>query len=368
VAGKTGNRPLPWQRARAADSVPASPRRAVVTIRLGVVLSLLLLSLAVAGGRAFAATNSLGSNLVLAQVDHSLGGRLLNLTVDGLVVGLIIALTSVGLSLIFGVTGLINFAHGELVTFGAVVAWFLNTGSWGFRVTLAIAALIAVIAGGLLGAGLEKGIFGPLRRRRVPNVSMIVATIGLSLVLRHVILIWYGPQVHKYSDYAIEIARNYGPVSITDVKLAIIIISLLVLALVGVLLMKTKLGTGMRAVADNRELAEASGIDVGKVMLATWVGGAALAALGGVFQGIGFAGVSWDLGFKLLLLMFAAVILGGLGTAFGAMVGGILIGVTTQISSLWLSTEFKLVIAFAVLIIVLLVRPQGILGKRERVG
>jgi neutral amino acid transport system permease protein len=367
VAGKSGSRLLPWQRAQMTDPVPASGGAGLSVVRLGV-LVLMVVAVTLIGRQAFAATGPLGGSPVVAQVAPSFGARFLNVTVDGLVVGLIIALTSVGLSLIFGVTGLINFAHGELVTFGAVIAWFLNTGSWGFRVTLAIATVIAVVAGGLLGAGLEKGIFGPLRRRKVPNVSLIVTTIGLSLVIRHVILIWYGPQVHKYRDYAIEIARDYGPVSITNVKLAIIIISLLVLSLVGVLLMKTKLGTGMRAVADNRELAEASGIDVRKVILATWVGGAALAALGGVFQGIGFAGVSWDLGFKLLLLMFAAVILGGLGTAFGAMVGGILIGVVTQISSLWLSTEFKLVIAFAVLILVLLVRPQGILGRRERVG
>ncbi len=367
MAGRPGSRLLSWRHSAEADPVPASGRGGTFGIWLGI-LVLVAFAVAALGGRALASVGHLGGSTVVAQVDHSLGARLLNVTVDGLVVGLIIALTSVGLSLIYGVTGLINFAHGELVTFGAVVAWFLNAGSWGFRVTLAIAALLAVVAGGLLGAGLEKGVFRPLRRRKVPNVSLIVTTIGLSLVLRHVILIWYGPQVHKYRDYAIEIARDYGPVSITDVKLAIIIISLLVLGLVGVLLMKTKLGTGMRAVADNRELAEASGIDVRKVILATWVGGGALAALGGVFQGIGFAGVSWDLGFKLLLLMFAAVILGGLGTAFGAMVGGILIGVVTQISSLWLSTEFKLVIAFAVLIIVLLVRPQGILGRRERVG
>jgi branched-chain amino acid transport system permease protein len=183
-----------------------------------------------------------------------------------------------------------------------------------------------------------------------------------------VILIWYGSQTQKYRDYATQIAKDYGPISITDVKLAIIIISTLVLALVGLLLMKTKLGTAMRAVADNKDLAEASGIDVRRVILATWISGAALAALGGVFQGIGFAGVAWDTGFKLLLLMFAGVILGGLGTAFGAMVGGVLIGVVTQVSSLWLSTEFKLVIAFAVLILVLLVRPQGILGRKERVG
>lgn len=366
MAGRSGSRLRSWRRAQVDDPVPTSEKGRISATRLGVLF--LVVFAVVVGSEALGAASPLGGSSVVAQVSAGFGGRLLNVTVDGLVVGLIISLTSVGLSLIFGVTGLINFAHGELVTFGAVVAWFLNSGSWGFRVTLAIATPIAVVAGGLLGAGLEKGLFGPLRRRRVPNVSLIVTTIGLSLVIRHVILIWYGPQVHKYRDYAIEIARDYGPVSITDVKLAIIIISLLVLGIVGLFLTKTKLGTGMRAVADNRELAEASGIDVRKIILATWVGGAALAALGGVFQGIGFAGVSWDLGFKLLLLMFAAVILGGLGTAFGAMVGGILIGVSTQVSSLWLSTEFKLVIAFAVLIVVLLVRPQGILGRRERVG
>lgn len=358
---------LDRQRAREAESNQPPRRRSDALFRLAA-LVVVVVAVASIGDQALGATGTLGGSSLVAQAGRSFGARLLNVVVDGLVVGLIIALTSVGLSLIFGVTGLVNFAHGELVTFGAVVAWFLNAGSWGFRVTLAVATVIAVVVGGLLGAGLEKGVFGPLRKRKVPNISLIVTTIGLSLVVRHVILISYGSKTQKYRDYAIEVARNYGPVSITDVKLAIIVISVLVLSLVGVLLMKTRLGTAMRAVADNRDLAEASGIDVRKVILATWVGGAALAALGGVFQGIGFAGVSWDLGFKLLLLMFAGVILGGLGTAFGAMVGGVLIGVVTQVSSLWLSTEFKLVIAFGVLIIVLLVRPQGILGKKERVG
>jgi len=367
VVEKPGSKLLARRRAQPPDLEETVGRRWLTLPRL-VTLLLAVIVVAVVSDQAFGATGPLGGSSLVAQSGRNLGERFLNVVVDGLVVGLIISLTSVGLSLIFGVTGLVNFAHGELVTFGAVVAWFFNAGNWGFQVTLAVAALIAVVAGGLLGAGLEKGVFGPLRRRKVPNISLIVTTIGLSLVVRHVILIWYGSQTQKYRDYATQVAKNYGPVSITDVKLAIIVISALVLALVGLLLMKTKLGTAMRAVADNKDLAEASGIDVRKVILATWVGGAALAALGGVFQGIGFAGVSWDLGFKLLLLMFAAVILGGLGTAFGAMVGGVLIGVVTQVSSLWLSTEFKLVIAFGILIIVLLVRPQGILGKKERVG
>jgi branched-chain amino acid transport system permease protein len=367
VVEKPGSKLLARRRAQDPDVEQTVGRRWLTVPRLATLL-LAVIVVAVVSDQAFGASGPLGGSSLAAQSGRNLGERFLNVVVDGLVAGLITSLTSVGLSLIFGVTGLVNFAHGELVTFGAVVAWFFNAGNWGFQVTLAVAALIAVVAGGLLGAGLEKGVFGPLRRRKVPNISLIVTTIGLSLVVRHVILIWYGSQTQKYRDYATQVAKNYGPVSITDVKLAIIVISALVLALVGLLLMKTKLGTAMRAVADNRDLAAASGIDVRKVILATWIGGAALAALGGVFQGIGFAGVSWDLGFKLLLLMFAAVILGGLGTAFGAMVGGVLIGVVTQVSSLWLSTEFKLVIAFGILIVVLLVRPQGILGKKERVG
>jgi branched-chain amino acid transport system permease protein len=123
----------------------------------------------------------------------------------------------------------------------------------------------------------------------------------------------------------------------------------------------------MRAVADDRDLAEASGIDVRRIILATWIGGAALAALGGVFQGL-TERVSTDMGFTLLLSIFAAVVVGGLGTAYGAMVGGLLIGLVVQLSTLWVSVEFKVVVALAVLIVVLLVRPQGILGQAERVG
>lgn len=367
MTGRAGSRLLAGQHDPVDDPGRAAGHRRFSVPRL-VAIALVVVAVALISDQAMGATGLLGDSTLVAQAGRSFGARFLNTVVDGLVVGLIIALTSVGLSLIFGVTGLVNFAHGELVTFGAVVAWFLNAGTWGFQVALPVATVLAVVAGSVFGAGLEKGIFGPLRRRKVPNISLIVTTIGLSLVVRHVILIWFGSGTQKYRDYATQVAKDYGPISITDVKLAIIIVSLLVLALVGLLLMKTKLGKAMRAVRDNRDLAEASGIDVRKVILATWMGGAALAALGGVFQGIGFAGVSWDLGFKLLLLMFAGVILGGLGTAFGAMVGGILIGVVTQVSSLWLSTEFKLVIAFAALIIVLLVRPQGILGKKERVG
>jgi len=137
---------------------------------------------------------------------------------------------------------------------------------------------------------------------------------------------------------------------------------------IGLLLQKTRLGTAMRAVADNRDLAESSGIDVKKVVLSVWILGGALAALGGTFQGLTSGAVQWDMGFVLLLLMFAGVIVGGIGTAYGAMVGGLLVGLVSEVSTFWFSVELKLVFAFLVLIVVLLVRPQGLLGKKERFG
>lgn len=293
--------------------------------------------------------------------------RALNLAVEGLKLGAVIAITAVGLSLIFGVTGLVNFAHGELVTLGAVVAWYLNAAGGGPGLHLLAAGALAVVAGGTMGFGLERTLFRPLRRRGTGLIALIVISIGLSLVLRHIYLVFFGGGAAPYVDYAVQRAVSVGPIALPPKDYAIIAISLAVLILVGLLLQRTQLGTAMRAVSDDRDLAEASGIDVQRVILATWVGGAALAALGGVLQGL-TERVSWDMGFTLLLLMFAAVILGGLGTGFGAMVGGIVIGLVTQMSTLWVSVEFKSVVALAVLVGVLLLRPQGILGQAERVG
>jgi neutral amino acid transport system permease protein len=132
-------------------------------------------------------------------------------------------------------------------------------------------------------------------------------------------------------------------------------------------LQRTRLGTAMRAVSDSRELAEASGIDVQRIIVATWVIGAGLAALGGVLQGVSET-VTWDMGFTLLLLMFAAVILGGIGTAYGAVLGAILIGLASQVSTYWISSKYRTGIALAVLIIAVLLRPQGLLGRSERIG
>jgi len=293
--------------------------------------------------------------------------RLANLAVEGVRFGLIIAMASIGLSLIYGVTGLVNFAHGEMVTFGALVAFFFSASGAVGDVPLVLAAVLAVIAGGALGGLLERGIFRPLRLRRSGNISLIVVTIGLSLVLRHIYLIYFEGRPRPFDEFTIQRAFELGPIALRPKHWVVMMLSAAVLVLVGLMLQRTRLGMAMRAVRDNQDLAEASGIDVQRVILATWVLGSALAALGGVFQGVSET-VIWDMGFSLLLLIFAAVILGGIGTAFGALVGALIIGVASQMSTYWISPKFRISIGLAVLIAAILVRPQGILGRAERVG
>lgn len=286
------------------------------------------------------------------------------LLVDGLRFGLLIAISAVGLSLIFGTTGLTNFAHGELVTIGAVVAFYLNVHG---GLPLIWAGVLAVVIGGVIGAINELGLWRPLRRRGTGLVAALVVSIGLSLAVRYVIQVIYGGRSNPYIDYQSQRARDYGSFALTDRDLYSIIISLAVLVGVALMLQRSRIGKAMRAVADNRDLAASSGINVDRVILVVWITGGALAALGGVLLGLSDQ-VQWDMGFRLLLLMFAGVTLGGLGTAYGALVGSIIVGVFVQMSTLVIRDDIKYVGGLLLLILILIVRPQGILGSRARIG
>ncbi len=283
----------------------------------------------------------------------------------GLKLGMIIAMSAVGLSLIYGTTGLVNFAHGELVTFGAVIAWYFNT-SWG-GLNLVPAAALALIVCGALGAGLESGLFGPLRARRLGVFQLVVITIGLSLSGRQAIQLFFGAEPRPFTDYQVQDRWEFGPWAVTPREAASVAIIAVVLAAVALTLQLTRFGKATRAVADNADLAQVAGINVNQVVLIVWIMGAILAGLGGVLLGLD-ADIDPFLGFQLLLLVFAGVELGGLGTAYGAVVGSVLIGFTTEISTLWISPELKFVVPLAALVLVLLIRPQGLFGIRERVG
>ncbi|HEX9766002.1 MAG TPA: branched-chain amino acid ABC transporter permease [Nitriliruptorales bacterium] len=292
-------------------------------------------------------------------------GPLAQATYSGLLFGLIIAVTSIGLSLIFGTTGLINFAHGEFVALGAIVAWFLNVRT--LRLHLVLAAVLAALIVGLVSGGLERELFARLRRRRIGGFQFLVITIGLSLLMRHALLLWYGNRRSPYAQYSVVPSFEWGPLRLNPRDLVVMALATIILVAVATMLQRTRAGKAMRAVADNPDLAESSGIDVDRVILYVWILGGILAGLGGVLQGL-VATVEWSMGFRLLLLMFAGVILGGLGTAYGAMLGGVLVGVVTEVSTVWLNAELRIAWALVVLIGVLLIRPQGLLGVKERLG
>jgi neutral amino acid transport system permease protein len=296
------------------------------------------------------------------------GARMLQAGFNGLKFGMIIAMTAIGLSLIFGTTGLINFAHGELVTLGAVLTFLFNaSGALGFRLHLIPAAVVAVVLVAAVGAGLDRGLWRPLRARKVGLFQMLVISIGLMLVLRHVIVILFGSRSRPFAQYALQVPLELGSLRVAPRDLSVMAISLVVLVGVALFLERSRTGKAMRAVADNRSLAAASGIAVERIVLFVWTVGAGLAATGGVLLGT-VENVSWLMGFRLLLLMFAGMILGGLGSAYGALVGSLVVGLVTEVSVLFFPSELKYMWALLVLIVVLLVRPQGILGTRERVG
>jgi neutral amino acid transport system permease protein len=291
--------------------------------------------------------------------------RVGGLLVAGLKLGATIALAAVGLSLIYSVTGLVNFAHAELVTLGAVLAFAFHVAGGGFPLLLAaIPAILLVSAFGWLQS---RYLWLPLRRRRTSLLSMMVVSIGLSFALRSLIQLFFGGQPISYQDFAGQPGIPILGISMVPKHLVTIGVSILVLLLVTQFLERSRAGTAMRAVADDRDLAESSGIDVDRVIDLTWVLAAGLAALGGIFLGLNES-VSYDMGFRILLLLFAAVVLGGLGTAYGVMAGAFIVGVVVELSTLLLPSELKVVAGLVILIVMLLVRPQGLFGTRERIG
>ena len=294
-----------------------------------------------------------------------LGDRIVQTAAYGLRFGLLLALAAVGLSLIFGTTGLTNFAHGEMVTLGGLLAYF-------FTVVVGVPFLLAaVIVFALVGAfGLlqDVGLWGRLRKRGTGLIGMMIVSIGFAILLRYTYLYFFGGRTRTLNTAPwLTTIVELGPVRYRVIDLVSMAICVIAIAGVGFLLLRTRIGKATRAVADNPALASASGIDVERVIRSVWILGAGLAGLAGVLLG-GFQQVSFAMGFQLLLLIFASVTLGGLGTAFGALVGALVVGMLVEMSVLVLPSEIRNTAALAVLILVLLVRPQGILGRRERIG
>lgn len=285
----------------------------------------------------------------------------LQLVANGVVIGSVIAVAAVGLTLVFGILRLINFAHGDYLTLGAFVA-VVGTGA---GLPLYVAAIPAIVIGAGFAGGLEKILWGPMRRRGASTVNLLIISIGLALVLRYTLFWIFGSGIYRYGPVSRRI--DFGLFRLTPQDVIIIIGSAVALIGVALMLQRTRIGKAMRALSDNRDLAEASGIDVNRITMVTWLIAGGLTAYGGIMLGLQgriFANMGWF----LLLLIFAGVILGGIGSAYGAMIGSMVIGVTQELAThslIGIPADLKTAVAFLVLIVVLLVRPQGIMGRKQ---
>ncbi|AFY60718.1 branched-chain amino acid ABC transporter permease [Synechococcus sp. PCC 6312] len=276
------------------------------------------------------------------------------LFVNGLALGSIIALAAIGLSLTFGILRLPNFAHGDFMTLGAYLILVANGAGLSIWPAIGIGAVLTAV--GMVIC--EKLIWSPMRTRRATSTTLVIISIGLSLFIRNgVILIWGGE--NKSLRLPIVPAIDLGGIKVVYYNL--IVMGLAVLAIIGIhlLLQRTKVGKAMRAVADDLDLARVTGIDVERVVLWTWGITGVLTGVSGGLYGL-ITAIRPNMGWFLILPMFAAVILGGIGNPYGAIAGALIIGVAQELSTLFIPTEYKLAVALVLMMLVLLVRPQGL--------
>jgi neutral amino acid transport system permease protein len=283
-------------------------------------------------------------------------------TVNGVVAGNYYALGAVGLTLIFGVLRLVNFAHGEFLTLGA----YLMLVAASFDLPLPAAVVLGVAATAVFSLVLEVSVWRPVRRRGAGELQLLLFALGLAFFMRNAIAFVAGPE-DRQTGADVTSSVMLGQLRIGRTELIVTVIGIVVILLVAAGLRWTSLGRQARALADDIELAETTGIDSDRIVLVTWAVSGGLAGLAGILYALPAGTVNPNLGFSLILSIFAAVIVGGIGNAYGALAGGMLIGVVQEWSTLVLEPSVKVAVGFGMLILVLLVRPQGLFGRARGV-
>lgn len=279
-------------------------------------------------------------------------------TINGIVSGNYFALGAAGLTLIFGVLRLVNFAHGEFLTFGAYML-LLGTS---LDLPLVLAAVLAVVLTALLGLVLELGLWRPVRRKRVGELQLLLLALGLAFFMRYAIAFVAGPE-DRQTGANVTAAMRFGGLLIGRTELTVTLVGIAVIVLVAVALRFTSLGRQARALADSIQLAETTGINTDRIVLVTWAVSAGLAGLAGIVYALPAGTANPNMGFSLILSIFAAVVVGGIGNAYGALAGGMLTGLVQEWSTLLIAPQMKVAVGFGALILVLLVRPQGLFGR-----
>ena len=280
-------------------------------------------------------------------------------TVNGLVTGSYFALGAAGLTLVYGVLKLLNFAHGEFLTFGAYMAVF---GRGALDLPLGVALIFGAVVTAAFALLLELSMWRPMRRKGAGMFQLLLMSLGLGFVIRYVIQLVAGTDVRQVGGN-VTAAIRVGDIHIGRTQLWVVLVAFAVLLSLAVLLRRTRLGKQIRALSDNPELAETTGIDTDRIVLVTWILAGALAGLAGVVYGASIGVITPNLGFTIVLSLFAAAIIGGLGNAYGALAGGILIGLAQEWSTLVIAVNLKVAVSFVVMILVLILRPLGIFGQ-----
>lgn len=278
----------------------------------------------------------------------------LQLFINGLIAGSVYALFAVGLTLVYGVCRFINFAHGELITWGAYLT--LLFASPPFSLPLAVAALPALGVTAALGLAQDRLVYRPLRTRS--PISLLIASIGLAYFLRNVIRLFWGSDLLTF-DLSLSRGIGVAGLFVTRTQLMMVAAALFFMTVLWLLLTQTHLGKSLRAVSDHPELAEIMGIDLKRVYATVWILASVFAGTGGILLALD-TNLEPLMGLTNLIKAFAAVLLGGAGNVWGALFGGMIIGVAENLGVAVFSTAYKDLVAFAVIFLMLLVRPQGI--------
>jgi len=279
----------------------------------------------------------------------------------GLGTSAIIAISAVALSLQYSVTSVPNFAHGEVMMVGAYGAWEVSR----FTSNIPLQVAVAIILGAAVSWAMNRFILQPFLHRKAKNLVLFVLTIAISLILQNLVLLVVGGQSRAMTISSGGL-HHIGPFNFTTMGELSILLAVVVLLAVHVVLKYTFFGKAQRAVADHRELARVSGINAARIVGYTWLFAGAITGLSGYVLAVTIGSITPTTGNSYLLVIFAAAVVGGIGQAYGAMIGALVIGMTMEISALYLPSDYKTLIAFALLVIMLIVRPGGIITTRLR--
>ncbi len=287
--------------------------------------------------------------------------------INGLAVGSIYALIALGYTMVYGVLRLINFAHGDLFTYGAYLGMTLLTSMalqdrFGLAVGLGVLVLMVMGLVALLGVILERAAYRPLQSS--PRLSAVVSALGGSIFLQNALMLIYGARYQVYPDLLPQTTVSLFGLPVPIMRIAVVVVSLTMMAVLYLFVQKTRTGTAIRAAAIDQGAARLMGIDVNRVIQIVFIIGPALGGAAGLLVGLYYGQISFTMGWSYGMKAFTAAILGGIGNIPGAMVGGLILGVVEALGAGYISIAWKDAIAFVVLILILIVRPSGLLGER----